>query len=477
MALYDQSQQHGPGVSALALHWQHRRTWPLLIGLGTALSDLGMIVMLSILAAGLYAGISGGSVDYSRSQESALVLSALLITWSARDGSYAARSLAAWSPPKIIAKWLLSAGLFIIVAYLLKSGASYSRGTLLSFVLLGIAGLLASRYLVARIIRDAVEQEQLPRTRVAVVAIGEEEDKAVRTRIAAAKTLSVTDYVLVRPQDEDLASVRRVVGLSRAGLIDEILIAQRWNCTELAQRVVAMLRDQALPVHVLPDGRDVGYTSRPSRLGRLPVFELKGSALGPGDLLLKRSFDVVVASACLILFSPVLLATAAAIKLESPGPVFFRQRRHGFNNREFRIFKFRSMTVAEDGPTVTQATRNDRRVTRIGRFIRKTSIDELPQLLNVLRGEMSIVGPRPHAVAHNDAWVKLVENYAQRHNILPGITGLAQVNGLRGEADTPEKICARVSMDLAYIERWSMALDMKIVFKTALVLLFQKTAY
>lgn len=477
MALYDHTQQHGPLVAPFGAYRPRNRALSVLFGIGTAFADIGTIAAMSLLAALAYVAISGGSVDLARSQESAAVMSALYVTWSARDGNYASRALAAWNPFRIATKWLLSVAVFLVAAFLFKSGAYYSRGAMLCFIPLGLAGLSANRYLVARIVRQAVAQGSLRPARLAVVAVAEDDEVALHARLAADDAIRVSEIVRLRSDDEDLSSVRHVVALSRAGLIDEILIAIPWTRLRQIEQVVALLRAQALPVHVLPDLQDIGYTSRPSQLGDIPVFELKRAALSSSDLLMKRTLDVLIASAALVVLCPLLLVTALVIKLESPGPVFFRQRRHGFNNREFRIFKFRSMTVSEDGPTVTQATRHDCRVTGVGRFIRKTSIDELPQLLNVLRGEMSIVGPRPHAVAHNEEWATLVENYAQRHNILPGITGLAQVNGLRGEADTPEKISQRVKFDLAYIERWSLALDLKIVAKTALVVLFQKTAY
>jgi undecaprenyl-phosphate galactose phosphotransferase/putative colanic acid biosynthesis UDP-glucose lipid carrier transferase len=165
------------------------------------------------------------------------------------------------------------------------------------------------------------------------------------------------------------------------------------------------------------------------------------------------------------------------VKLDSRGPAFFRQRRNGFNNRDFEILKFRTMHTMEDGENVQQACRHDPRVTRVGAFLRRSSIDELPQLINVLRGEMSIVGPRPHAVSHNASWAELVEDYALRHHIKPGITGLAQVNGFRGRCDTCELIKMRVHYDLEYINRWSVWLDLQIIAKTMRVFFFQRTAF
>jgi putative colanic acid biosynthesis UDP-glucose lipid carrier transferase len=192
--------------------------------------------------------------------------------------------------------------------------------------------------------------------------------------------------------------------------------------------------------------------------------------LSERNRLLKSLIDFVVAGVAIVLLAPLLALVALAIKLDSPGPVFFRQRRYGQNNRVFRIVKFRTMTVAEDGHTVEQATRNDARVTRVGWFLRRTSIDELPQIINVLKGEMSIVGPRPHALAHDMIFEQQQDRFSQRRRVLPGLTGWAQVNGFRGETRNAKDIRNRLQYDLYYIENWSIWLDLEIMVRTVLVL-------
>ena len=189
------------------------------------------------------------------------------------------------------------------------------------------------------------------------------------------------------------------------------------------------------------------------------------------------AFDIVLASALLLLGWPALLAIAIAIKLSSPGPVIFRQRRYGLNGEEILVYKFRTMTVCEDGPIVAQASSEDRRVTRIGALLRRTSLDELPQMFNVLEGKMSFVGPRPHAVAHNEEYRKLICGYMIRHKVRPGITGWAQVNGLRGETATVDKMQRRIQYDLEYLNNWSFKLDLKIIARTALTVLRDRNAY
>jgi putative colanic acid biosynthesis UDP-glucose lipid carrier transferase len=192
---------------------------------------------------------------------------------------------------------------------------------------------------------------------------------------------------------------------------------------------------------------------------------------------LKRLEDLVLGSLFLLLAAPVMLVLALAIKLTSPGPVLFRQRRHGEDGDEFDVLKFRSMKVMENGASVKQAQRRDPRITRLGAFMRRTSLDELPQLLNVLAGEMSIVGPRPHAIAHNQLYRSKILEYMRRHKVKPGLTGWAQVNGLRGETDTMEKMVARVEHDLHYIRGWSLWLDVKIVFLTIFGRKVRQNAY
>ena len=207
------------------------------------------------------------------------------------------------------------------------------------------------------------------------------------------------------------------------------------------------------------------------------MFEVVQRPISGWSQLLKIIEDYSIATVALILLSPLMLLVAAAIKLDSKGPVFFKQKRLGFNNQEFAIYKFRSMYVHEPPAGRTeQAKEGDPRITRVGAFIRRTSIDELPQIFNVLNGTMSLVGPRPHALDHNEEFGRFVRGYFARHKVKPGITGWAQANGFRGETDTIDKIEGRVERDIYYAENWSLLFDIRIILMTALVVIFQKTA-
>jgi putative colanic acid biosynthesis UDP-glucose lipid carrier transferase len=191
----------------------------------------------------------------------------------------------------------------------------------------------------------------------------------------------------------------------------------------------------------------------------------------------KRATDIIISSLILSLIWPLMLGIAIAIKRGSPGPVFFKQRRYGLDGKEILVYKFRTMTVCEDGARIEQAKKNDQRITRLGAFLRRTSLDELPQFINVLEGTMSIVGPRPHAVAHNEQYRKLIRGYMIRHKVRPGITGWAQVNGLRGETETVDKMKKRVEYDLDYLKHWSASLDIRIIFRTLFVVWKGSNAY
>jgi exopolysaccharide biosynthesis polyprenyl glycosylphosphotransferase len=217
--------------------------------------------------------------------------------------------------------------------------------------------------------------------------------------------------------------------------------------------------------------------ARIARFGRAAALSLTRAPLSQFEATTKRWFDVVVSAIALILLSPVFAAVALLIKFDSRGPVFFRQRRRGYNTAEFQIWKFRTMTTLDDGDTVHQATENDQRVTGIGRLLRRTSLDELPQLLNVLRGEMSLVGPRPHAVAHDRFFEKRIAQYPRRLNVKPGITGWAQVNGFRGATDTDEAMRRRVDHDLYYIDNCSVGFDLYILLLTLISPKASRNAY
>jgi Undecaprenyl-phosphate glucose phosphotransferase len=263
----------------------------------------------------------------------------------------------------------------------------------------------------------------------------------------------------------------------RSNNVECILLALQWSDERRRNLICERLQAVPVPVLLLPDQHVESIFSRGRELGREFTVEIQRAPLSRGELALKRTFDVILASTLLLALAPLLAVVGILLKVESPGPVIFRQHRKGFSGRDFTIFKFRSMNVLENGRVIPQARRIDPRVTRIGRILRATSIDELPQLVNVLCGHMSLVGPRPHAVAHDDDYMDLIANYAFRQHVKPGLTGWAQVNGFRGETSRLELMEERVDCDLWYIRNWSFWLDLKILVLTCFELVRIRNAY
>jgi putative colanic acid biosynthesis UDP-glucose lipid carrier transferase len=264
----------------------------------------------------------------------------------------------------------------------------------------------------------------------------------------------------------------------RRNFITRVYLALPLSTAPRIEQLLKELRDTTASVYFVPNlfAFDL-VQARCVEINGMPAFSICDSPLQGMSGFWKRAFDLFLAALLLLLCWPVMLAVAAAIKFSAPGPVLFKQRRYGLNGEEILIYKFRSMTVCEDGPVVAQAKRGDRRVTPIGAFLRRTSMDELPQILNVLEGKMSFVGPRPHAVAHNEEYRKLINGYMIRHKVRPGITGWAQVNGLRGETSTVDKMHRRIQYDIDYLKNWSLALDLRIIARTLVTVLTHSNAY
>jgi putative colanic acid biosynthesis UDP-glucose lipid carrier transferase len=259
---------------------------------------------------------------------------------------------------------------------------------------------------------------------------------------------------------------------------DQIYITLPMTSQPRILKLLEELRDTTASIYFVPDifVADL-IQARTDNIAGMPVLAVCETPFHGINGIIKRLSDIVLASAILALIAPVMLMIAVGIKRTSPGPVFFKQRRYGLDGREIYVYKFRSMTVCEDGGEIKQATRDDQRVTRFGAFLRASSLDELPQFINVLQGRMSVVGPRPHAVAHNEMYRKLISGYMIRHKVRPGITGLAQVNGERGETATLERMQARINYDLDYLRNWSLLLDLQIILKTIFVVLKKQNAY
>lgn len=366
----------------------------------------------------------------------------------------------------------------LVLGFSLKITEGYSRGWLITFYFLGYPAIFLARLASHHVIGAAIRRGLVEPQRLFLVGSNEAlKDLFQRyqpwlfgQRIIGCVAISDTE---VRPEEID-----KSVDTARALDPDSVLIVAPWADRAFIQTCVEQFSSLPAATHLAPGYILQRYrSSKISQLGDIPSLRIHSRPLSSFDRVVKRTMDLLIGVIALLITSPLLVAIAIMIKLDSKGPVLFRQRRHGFNQDTFLIYKFRTMTAQDDGPIVKQATKHDPRLTRIGRHLRSLNLDEIPQLWNVLRGEMSLVGPRPHALAHNHEYALKIQNYARRHNVKPGITGWAQVNGYRGITDTDDKMRDRVEYDLYYIDNWSLWLDLQILFMTVASRSVHKNAY
>ncbi len=391
----------------------------------------------------------------------------------------ALRSIA-MSLGRVFVAWTLVFAFFTVIAFLAKIGDHYSRVWIGTWYLGGLALFTALRIGLARYVGASTKSGRLER-RAVIVGGG---DAAIKL-IGAIEAQPDNDIRICGVFDDrgDERSPPMVAGYPKLGTFGELVDFGRIARIDMLivslpvtaeNRLLTLLkRLWVLPVDIRLSAHAAKVRFRPrsySFVGTVPLFDVYDKPIADWDRIAKRAFDILFAAIALLALSPVMALTALAVRLDSPGPVLFRQKRYGFNNELIEVFKFRSMyTELTDHRADKLVTRDDPRVTRVGRFIRKTSLDELPQLFNALRGDLSLVGPRPHATnakAGSEFYENVVDGYFARHRVKPGITGWAQINGWRGETDTQEKIEQRVKHDLYYIENWSIPLDLYILFVT-----------
>ena len=370
---------------------------------------------------------------------------------------------------RVMLTWNMTFVTALVFVFALKETSDFSRASIVLFYLLGLVGLFWLRtVIVLRVKANAVTGKVAT---LRAVLVGEESELRAFTARYQPWTagIDIIASAVLRGPDtlaEDLALAAASARVLRP---DDIFILMPWSQTDAIDACVAAFMNVPASIHLGPQRvLDRFSKASVSRNGTIASLHLVRPPLTTTEVVKKRALDIVVASAMLIGLMPFFLLVALIIKLESRGPIFFIQRRYGFNQETFRIVKFRSMSVAEDDCRLVQATRDDPRVTRVGRRLRRLNIDELPQLLNVLRGEMSLVGPRPHALVHNQQFERSIADYARRHNMKPGLTGWAQIHGLRGEIRTEVAMRARTEHDLWYVENWSLGLDLRILALTLL---------
>ncbi len=393
--------------------------------------------------------------------------------------------------PRILGAWALAFGLVAMVLFFLKAGEDYSRVAFGAWFVAGSAFLFLERIVIAVAIRRWARNGVMER-RVVIVGGGEPAKALIRTlENQTDNDLRICGIFDDRDERRSpgivagypkLGTVPELVEFARLTRVDMLIIALPLSAEKRILDLLKKLWILPVDIRLAAHATDLRFRPRSySHVGHVPMLDVFDKPIADWDSVAKRIFDIVFSLLALALLWPVFIGAAIAVKMSSPGPIFFKQKRHGFNNDTIEVFKFRSMYTHLSDPTARAAvTKGDPRVTRVGRFLRKSSIDELPQIFNVLRGELSLVGPRPHAVAAQTAdrkYADVVQGYFARHRVKPGVTGWAQINGWRGEIDSDDKIRFRTAFDLHYIENWSLWFDFKILVLTPFRLLDTENAY
>lgn len=452
-----------------------------------AFTDVLVIVAAGALAGLLYQDVLGAGIGDPRIYAGLGLVASLAYVLAAHClGLYRLNELLerGQDDGRVWTSWSIAIPVLAVILFFFKSGAEASRGSIVCLFVLGGIGLVLARRLAKWRLRAALMTGAIRGRRAIVIGAKSELASVARRDLLVKFGLDEVERIYLphiergSPSPKSKAQAEAVLDRVREAAGQEIVLALSWSHPEDIEWLLDRLRGVPLPVRLLPDRAVSTVLQRQtSMLQRLYMVELQRAPLTEPERCVKRILDVTVAATSLVMLTPLLLAAAIAIKLESPGPVIFRQQRHGFNGRSFTIYKLRTMKVLEDGAAVVQATTSDPRITRVGRVLRSTSIDELPQLLNVLQGHMSVVGPRPHALIHDYEYGRMIANYSFRHHVKPGITGWAQVHGYRGGTPRLELMERRIALDLWYIDNWSVVLDIRIILRTFFELVRAQNAY
>jgi Undecaprenyl-phosphate glucose phosphotransferase len=437
-----------------------------------AASDFCAIVIAAAASGVLYKLLTFGLLsEVDPVTEVGILVGAVVVLCNTQRSEYSVRQFESFSGhiARCFSVWNLAFFCVLALGFLTKTTDVFSRGATAVFYVAGVLTMGGARAALVGIVEATKRKGLLPPRRLVVVGFENELSAFVRRYDLSKSGMEIVSATVLREGEaflaDDLALAAATVRVLRP---DDIVIAIPWTQPGVVEACVDTFLRTPAEIHLGPAAiLDRFLEAEVAQLGPISSLNLTRRPLSILERGEKRLFDIVLATFGLVILSPLLAVVALLIRLDSAGPVFFLQRRYGFNQEPFRIVKFRTMTAMEDNAKLISATRFDPRVTRVGGFLRRSSIDELPQLLNVLIGHMSLVGPRPHALAHDQRYDSRIAQYARRHNVKPGITGWAQVRGLRGEIATEEKMRARVEHDLYYIDNWSLWLDIKIIMLTA----------
>jgi len=419
------------------------------------------------------------------------ILAVIVFYFSARQGGlYRSWRMSSFKQESVtvLQAWLLTMLVVLVIAFLSKFSGSFFRRVVVFWFVSGFFSLIIFRYL-ARFALRSFRRKGFNVRSVVIAGAGDLGTNLARVILnndwmglrfdgfyddfkpKGSKAIAEFDITIKGNLDELIEEIKE-------RHVDYVYLALPLRAEKRLKEVIQKLSDTTASVYIVPDIFTFGLlNARMVDMGGIPTISVYENPFYGINDWIKRGEDIIVGSLITLMILPLMVILAVGVKLSSPGPVIFKQRRYGFNGEEIFVWKFRTMSVCEDGPDIPQAQKNDPRITKFGEFLRKTSLDELPQFINVLQGRMSIVGPRPHAVAHNEYYRNLIPGYMLRHKVKPGITGWAQVNGWRGETDTLEKMQKRVDFDLAYIRNWSFWMDIKIIFMTVFGGFGGKNAY
>jgi len=455
----------------------------------------GLLIMLSrvssaaVLVVTLHIGMQIYGVPFTEAYQALTIIVALLalILLPGTRVSDIRPGANFWNNAvSVVSRCILLLGILLVLGYATKSSSLFSRKLLFSWMLLSPPLIAFAQTLIeSGIVRLRMNRN---RARRFIVVGANELGTTIARKIIGDSRFGMTfdgffddrkaDRLTTELPDRVLGTLKNLPDYVRSNNIDVVFVTLPLRNIQRVAELLDEMQDTTASVYFVPDIFVFDLIQcRTDDIDGVPVIALCETPFYGTSGLIKRLSDVSIASAVLLVAAPLFLLLAAAIKLTSPGSVIFKQRRYGLDGREIVVYKFRTMTVSEDGDVVRQATADDDRVTWIGRFLRKYSLDELPQFINVIQGRMSVVGPRPHAVAHNEEYRRLIKGYMIRHKVNPGITGLAQVQGFRGETASVDDMRHRVECDLEYLRNWSLGLDLRIILKTISVIWKDKMAY
>ncbi|SDM86612.1 Undecaprenyl-phosphate glucose phosphotransferase [Methylobacterium phyllostachyos] len=468
----------------------HRGRAAARIALSSALAATDLVAILGVTLCMEFAyeliyqdgAVGAGS---ARGLRLAALLGLVIIATNALRAEYSLDKVIAQKPnfQRVTSLWLVAWAAVLVVSFMTKTTNDYSRLVSLGAFITGLPALILTRAAMVRLIRQRLTAGSASVSRVHLVGYEEDIARFYASNAVDRLGLRIIGTSYLRRVDpgadtaarhdqlqEDLDLAVSVVRFLRP---DDVFVLVPWTDNAEVERCIDAFLRVPSALHLRPGAMlDRFPDLQVARVGGVSGINIGRRPLNVGEIVLKRALDLTLSTIALVALSPLLAVIALAIKVDSHGPIFFRQKRYGFNQQPFGVFKFRSMRAEQDA-IFRQATRNDTRITRVGAFLRRTNLDELPQLLNVLRGEMSLVGPRPHALAHDRSFERRIALYARRHNVRPGITGWAQVNGFRGETLTDLDMERRVACDLHYIDNWSIWFDIQIMIQT----LFSRRAY